>query len=118
EKIPEGATTVRGRIKASSCGSKDDPGLKIVIEQDGRLLSYHGKERWAGGFSDTLWYGHDHFSFCHHVVGMQAVISYRPSADKSYAGDLAELEIRDDFPASATAAGLEQPKSGAGTQPR
>jgi hypothetical protein len=25
------------------------------------------------GYSDTLWYGSDHFSLCHHVEGMHAV---------------------------------------------
>ena len=110
EAVSGEAITVRGRIKSVSCGGKDHPGVTIVIEHDGRSLSFIGRERWRTGFSDTLWYGEDHFSLCHHLVEAQAVIGYTSSADKSYTGDLAQVEIRDDFPASAAIAGPEQPK--------
>jgi len=116
--VPEGATTVRGKIKSVTCGDKDRPGVTVVIEHDGQLLSFNGKERWRTGFSDTLWYGEDHFSLCHHLVGMQAVIGYRPSADRAYAGDLVQFEVRDDFPVSTAVAGVEEPKSGTGPKPR
>lgn len=114
EKISEGAITVRGRIKSVSCGGKDHPGVTIIIEHDGASLSFIGKERWSTGFSDTLWYGEDHFGLCHHLVGAPAVIGYRPSTDHSYAGDLAQVEIRDDLSAPGVDGG--QPKSGAGSQ--
>jgi len=116
EAAPEGATTVRGRIKSVTCGDKDHPSVTIVIDHDGQLLSFVGKERWRVGFSDTLWYGEDHFGLCHHLVGLQAIIGYRPSTDKSYTGDLENVEVRDDFPVRAPIAGTEQPKADATTQ--
>lgn len=118
EAAPEGATTVRGRIKSVTCGDKDHPSVTMVIEHDGQPLSFLGKGRWRTGFSDTLWYGEDHFGLCHHVVGLQAIIGYRPSTDKSYIGDLEQVEIRDDFPVLAPIAGYEQPRANATTQPR
>jgi len=54
------------------------------------------------GFSDTLWYGRDHFSRCHHLEGLRAVVHYRPASDATYAGDIAEVEIRDDLPPPLT----------------
>jgi len=101
-----------------SCGGKDHPGVTIVIEHDGRSLSFIGRERWRTGFSDTLWYGEDHFSLCHHLVEAQAVIGYTSSADKSYTGDIAQVEIRDDFPTPAAIAGPEQPKPGPAAKPQ
>jgi tetratricopeptide (TPR) repeat protein len=115
EKVPEGAITVRGRVQSSSCGGKDDPSVKVVIEHEGASLSFRGSKLWGSGFSDTLWYGEDHFSYCYHLAGMQAVIGYRPSTDQSYAGELVQLEIRDDLLPPDAVAG--QPKSGAGSQP-
>jgi tetratricopeptide (TPR) repeat protein len=109
EAAPEGATTIRGRIKSVTCGDKDHPSVTIVIEHDGQQYSFLGKERWRVGFSDTLWYGEDHFGLCHHLVGLQAIIGYRPSTGKSYTGDLEDVEIRDDFPVQVPIAG-EQPK--------
>jgi hypothetical protein len=55
------------------------------------------------GFSDSLWYGEDHFSVCHHLEGLRTIVYYRAGANATYAGDIAEIEIRDDLPAPATA---------------
>jgi hypothetical protein len=50
------------------------------------------------GYSDTLWFGSDHFSLCHHLEGLRAVVRYKPSADKQSAGEWVELELREDLP--------------------
>jgi tetratricopeptide (TPR) repeat protein len=118
EKVLIGTKTVRGKIESSNCGGENDPSLKVVIEYDGKSLFFRGKKLLASGFSDTLWYGEDHFSYCHHLAGMQAVIGYLPSTDRSYAGELVQLEIQDDFPAQLPVAGAEQPKADATTHPR
>ncbi|HXZ29459.1 MAG TPA: hypothetical protein VEG08_15800, partial [Terriglobales bacterium] len=49
------------------------------------------------GFSDTLWYGADHFSPCRHVQGLRAIVRYRPSSGGD-AGEIAALELRVDLP--------------------
>src|SRR5579864_6098283 len=96
-----GTELVSGTLKSAVCGDKD-AGLKVVIEHDGQALTFQTKTLFRGGFSDTLWYGEDHFSFCRHVNGLRTVIRYKPSADKSYAGDLVELDYRDDLPLTAS----------------
>lgn len=49
-------------------------------------------------YSDTFWWGRDHFTPCFHVAGMRAVVQYKPGVDKAYAGDLASVGFRDDLP--------------------
>jgi Tfp pilus assembly protein PilF len=101
-----------GRLESASCGDKDH-GLELVVEHDGKPLTFHSHGGWTGGFSDTLWYGEDHFSFCRHVEGLRVVVLYRPPSDKGYAGDLAEVELRDDLPVSPETAktGETKPES-------
>ena len=118
ESVPVGAIPLKGRIQSSSCTGGHDPSVIVVIEHDGASLSFRGKALWARGFSDTLWYGEDHFSYCHHLSGMQAVIGYRPSTGHSYAGDLVQMDIRDDLSALGAVAGVGQPKSASESQPR
>ncbi|HEY6944047.1 MAG TPA: hypothetical protein VI431_02825, partial [Candidatus Acidoferrum sp.] len=50
----------------------------------------------------TLWYGRDHFSVCHHLEGLRAIVRYKESQDKDSAGDWVELELREDLPTPAT----------------
>jgi hypothetical protein len=50
------------------------------------------------GYSDTLWFGGDHFTLCHHLDGLRAVVRYKPSVDKPSAGEWVELELREDLP--------------------
>jgi tetratricopeptide (TPR) repeat protein len=108
---PEGTQIVEGRVKLASCGSKDER-TSFVVEQGGQLLRFIAKGGFRGGFSDTLWYGEDHFSFCRHVEGLRAVVRYRPSADNAYAGELAEFDLRDDLPPPASSK-TEDPKAAA-----
>ncbi|HVI10175.1 MAG TPA: hypothetical protein VND65_17935 [Candidatus Binatia bacterium] len=43
------------------------------------------------------------------MEGLRAVIRYRAPADNSYAGDAAEIEIRDDLPEPAKSAKVVGP---------
>jgi hypothetical protein len=93
---------IEGRLTEVSCSPAGNPpaerGMIFTISHDGKSLRFRRAGPFGAGFSDTIWYGEDHFSFCHHLEGMRAVIRYRPSADASYAGDVAEVDIRDDLP--------------------
>jgi hypothetical protein len=98
--------TAIGTVKSVTC-SEQDGGIALVINHDGHNLTFRRKRPVEGGFSDTVWYGADHFSFCHHVDGMRAVVRYRPATDPNYTGDIAELQIRDDLPAALSTSTAE-----------
>jgi tetratricopeptide (TPR) repeat protein len=96
--IEKGAQMSEGRIESVSCSDAEHE-RSFVLESGSHSLTFRGKS-FAAGYSDTIWYGADHFSLCHHLEGMRAVIRYRPAADTSYAGEIVELGIRDDLPGS------------------
>ena len=64
-----------------------------------QLLVFHVQDA-SGGFSDTLWFGEDHFTPCYHTVGLRAVVQYKQATDKAYAGDVVSFGFRDDLPAT------------------
>jgi tetratricopeptide (TPR) repeat protein len=98
ELLPKDTQTVEGTVRSVNCAEQEQ-GWSFVLNHDGRPLTFHRKGGFATGYSDTLWYGGDHFNLCHHLEGLRAVIRYRNPADATYAGDVAEIEIRDDLPA-------------------
>jgi tetratricopeptide (TPR) repeat protein len=111
---PEGTQTVEGKIKTASCGSKDDP-MTIVIDHDGQEVRFISKGPFRSGFSDTLWWGRDHFNPCRHVVGLKAVVRYKAAADRSSAAEIVEYYLRDDLPPLAPP---KDAKSGAEAAPK
>lgn len=94
---PKDAQVVQGSVKAVTCGDKGAD-WKLVVDRGGRSLTFLRKGGFASGFSDTLWYGADHFTLCHHLEGMRVVVYYLPPTDNTHTGDVAEIEIRDDLP--------------------
>jgi len=94
---PEATQLVEGKVKSAVCGSKDNR-ESFVVEHEGKLMRFVVKSGFRGGFSDTLWYGADHFNFCRHAEGLRAVVRYRPASDNEYTGEVAEFELRDDLP--------------------
>jgi len=95
EMAPKDTQTVEGTLKSVNCA---DEGWAFVLNHDGQSLIFHRKGPYVAGFSDTIWYGADHFTFCHHLEGLRALVRYRNPANATYAGDVAEVEIRDDLP--------------------
>ena len=98
---PKDTQTVAGMVKSVACGAQDQQG-SMVLAHDGQPLTFHFKGRIPSGFSDTIWYGEDHFSLCHHLEGMRGIVHYRPPSDATYAGDAADIEVRDDLPSPLT----------------
>ena len=97
EAAPKDTSSVDGRLTALKCAAKDvQPEMSLV--RDGKSLVFRMKGPFSAGFSDTIWYGGDHFSLCHHLEGMRALIRYKAAPDSEYAGDVAEIEIRDELP--------------------
>jgi tetratricopeptide (TPR) repeat protein len=96
ETVPKDAQSVSGMVRSVQCAGPES--LTLVLIHDNRTLTFHRKGRFINGFSDTLWYGADHYDICHNVEGLRAIVRYYPAADPTYTGDLAEVEIRNDLP--------------------
>jgi hypothetical protein len=93
EQNEESAT---GTIETTHCGEENQP-FTVTIAKDGKAQSFYQKGNMTfWGFSDTFWWGADHFSVCHHLEGKRAVVTYRPGSDHSFTGELTGLDIRDD----------------------
>ena len=99
---------VEGIVKSMSCDDEpkephlpgQGPRLTLTLDHGGETLTFREKEFVAGSYSDTLWYGGDHFNWCQNVDGLRAVVSYRPPSDATYSGELVSVEVRNDLPAS------------------
>ena len=96
----EGTTlpaSAEGKVTASSCG-EDGERSTVTISKNGEKLTFHTQGAFSAGFSDTLWYGADHFSLCHHLEGLRAIVHFKPSDDKKFAGTITSMELREDLP--------------------
>jgi hypothetical protein len=95
--IPDGVKSVEGSLRSLDCGDKDHK-LQLTIDHDGQALTLRADGPFGAGYSDTLWYGSDHFSLCKHLEGMHVIARYKPVADSNYGGNLAVLEVREVLP--------------------
>jgi tetratricopeptide (TPR) repeat protein len=97
-----------GIIESVHC-EKSKP-LELMLLRDGAdPLKFRGGKLQGVGFSDTIWYGADHFSSCQHLAGMNAVVRYFPSSSPTDEKEISWLEIRDELiPSSST--GVPQDK--------
>jgi Tfp pilus assembly protein PilF len=101
--VVAGTQVVEGVVKSVQCGRSaehEEQKFTLVIEQGGHELTFQPKGGFGVGYSDTLWWGRDHFNSCLHIEGIRAVVHYKPSSDAKYAGELARLDLRDDLPAA------------------
>ena len=113
--VVAGTQMVEGVVKSVHCGrsaEQEEQKFTLVIEQGGHELTFQPKGGFGVGYSDTLWWGRDHFSSCLHIEGIRAVVHYKPSSDAKYAGELARLDLRDDLPATKP-----QPKTNESSAP-
>jgi hypothetical protein len=109
EMMPPDTQTVDGSVKSITCSGQEQE-WTFVLNHEGQALTFHRKGGFASGYSDTLWYGGDHFTLCHHLEGLRAIVRYKKAADASYAGDVAEIEIRDDLPEPVKQAAASTPR--------
>lgn len=98
--VPEGATIAQGTLKSVACGSAPGERAMFVFQPDkpkgATALKLKSDNRLVIGFSDTFWWGEDHFTPCHHLEGHRAMIAYEPEE-----GVVVDVEVRDDLPAVA-----------------
>jgi len=93
---PADSTRTRGTIVRTAC---DKSGVTVVLQPDATgaaPLNLVASGRFESGFSDTLWFGEDHYTPCFHLAGLPAVVAYKP--DGTAPGKFVELEVRDDLP--------------------
>lgn len=94
-KYAQGTTAVEGVVKSIVC-EKSKP-QQLVLQSGGKDMAFQAAKAHGVGFSDTLWYGEDHFNSCYHLDGMNAVVRYKPSADATVVPEFQWLEIRDEL---------------------
>src|SRR5450759_1075753 len=68
-------SSAEGIVKSVACG---DHSMTMTLERGGAPLTFRIPDGAAGGFSDTLWFGEDHFTPCYHTTGLRAVVQYKP----------------------------------------
>ena len=105
-----GTQVLEGVVRSVECGHRAEAEneaqkFTLVIDQGGHELAFQPKGSFGTGYSDTLWWGRDHFSSCLHIQGIRAVVHYKPSSDPKFAGELARVDLRDDPPQAS-----QQPK--------
>jgi hypothetical protein len=101
--VPEilpGTQTTQGVLVSLSCGGKKQ-GMLLTIQNTDGTHTFHGTSSYLIGFSETLWFGKDHFTPCHHLDGLRAVVRYKPGSPKQTSGEWLELELRENFPDAA-----------------
>lgn len=105
--FPADSQIVRGTINDVACSHTPGAGTVVIsLTPDGAVqgtsLKFSSNGRFTSGFSDTLWWGEDHFSVCHHLEGHKALVAYKPQGGD--AGQLISLEVRDNLPTAAQTA--------------
>ena len=88
-------TAVEGIVQSTHC-EKSKP-FEIELRSGDQLLKFHSGKTFGTGFSDTLWYGEDHFTNCYHLEGMNALVRYAPSSGQNGENEMRWLEIRDEL---------------------
>ena len=97
EEVPADTKEANGVLTSVTCGDNGS-GTTVVLEDANGKHTFRSKGAHMVGYSDTVWYGRDHFSLCHHLEGLRAIVRYKGSQDKDIAGDWVELELREDVP--------------------
>ena len=94
--VEEQSKSAEGKVQSVTCDEKGK--REVELKNGDELLTFRSKGRQLVGYSDTLWYGSDHFNLCHHVEGLHAVVRYRPPVGNEYEGDWLSIELRDELP--------------------
>jgi len=92
----KGTVAVEGRIQSVTC--QKNKRMELALLSGGKTLNFWVGNNFGWGFSDTLWYGRDHFYACYHLDGMKAIIRYAPTTNPiDNILELRRLEVLDDL---------------------
>jgi hypothetical protein len=93
-----GTKSAQGTLLSVACQEKNEGTTLVIQNADGNLTSRSSSGGHMVGYSDTLWFGADHFTLCHHLEGLRAIVRYKPGHDPQGAGEWTSLELREDLP--------------------
>jgi Tfp pilus assembly protein PilF len=93
--VPAGSQVATGAVKSAKCRDETEL-VDFTIIHEGQALTFRRKGPFYTSFADTIWYGGDQFSICRHLEGRRTILHYAPTNDTGYAGDIIDIEIRDD----------------------
>ena len=113
--LPTDATVARGTILSTACGK---PGFTVVLQPtdpNAPPLNLMSAGPFESGFADTLWVGEDHYTPCHHLAGLPALVAYQPAPNGP--AKLLVFEVRDDFPTATPSVPAPKPAAAAATPP-
>jgi len=71
EEFPADSQVAEGIVKSTTCDAGAKQPWTLVLGDRGKELTFHRQHMLGGGFSDTLWWGEDHFNICRHLVGLR-----------------------------------------------
>ncbi len=97
--MPDNAKVARGTLTELTCASGPTTPMTLTLTPDkpgATPLTFKSDGRFMLGFSDSFWWGEDHFTMCHHLTGHPAIVAYKPEDNH-----LLDLEVRDDLPPPA-----------------
>jgi hypothetical protein len=94
---PSTTLNTQGTLMSVVCGGKET-GTSLVIQSPVGTQTFRSSGVHTIGYSDTLWFGTDHFTLCHHLEGLRAIVVYKPTTDKDFTGEWLELELREELP--------------------
>ena len=105
--VPPGTEIVRGKLLDVSCTNPTPTGghtFNVTLMPDNpsgaKPLTFATDKGIGIGFSDTFWWGEDHFSACHHLAGHPGVLIYKPQG--LHGPELVDLQVRDERPDDVT----------------
>jgi tetratricopeptide (TPR) repeat protein len=110
--VPPGVEIAHGKLLDVSCNPNPAGGhtFNVTLMPDNpagaKPLTFATSKGVNIGFSDTLWWGEDHFSSCHHLAGHPGVLIYKPQGPQG--AELVELQVRDELPDDATPPAISQ----------
>jgi tetratricopeptide (TPR) repeat protein len=97
---PEGLQ-VEGDIVSVKCEEKRPFDMELKNGERVLHLSPEEGKSFMVGFEDTIWYGSDHFSLCHHLIGRKAVVVYADSGTGK--GAVKQIRVKDEMSEEGTA---------------
>lgn len=92
-KYAEGTLPAEGIVGSVTCDKSRL--MELTLQTGSESVNFRAGKTYEMGFTDTLWYGEDHFDACHHIEGMKAVVRYNVSSNGD--NELRWLEIRDEL---------------------
>jgi hypothetical protein len=111
--VPPGTEFARGKLLDVSCNNPTPTGghtFNVTLMPDtptgAKPLTFATNKGVRIGFSDTLWWGEDHFSSCYHLAGHPGVVIYKPQGPQG--AELVDLQVRDDLPDDITQPAVSQ----------